>query len=267
MLIKNFFFIFILFLFTKGFSIFVGNPSEPTFFSDGIFTSDKKNISLRLAYLYDNIYNAKFLNNTVGITNNISLKTQMQGSVITLNFFNRLDLLAILSNCKTTYFDTTENNKMFDSNFGWGVGLKLLFFKSKNMDLSIGSKYFETTQKPNYFVIEDIVFLTNQKFSQKIQILQASLAMSYRTNFLSPYVGAIASCRKYTKILPKPLVLTNLEGGGITALFQTKDSSLKDVYGLVAGMSVSNLHKNLNLTIETRYIDLFSYAFIGSFRF
>ena len=53
-------FLFLLFFFRPALAFWVGNPSNPTFFQQGIISSKKNGVSVRVGYLSDFTYNAKF---------------------------------------------------------------------------------------------------------------------------------------------------------------------------------------------------------------
>ncbi|NGX34877.1 MAG: hypothetical protein K1060chlam1_01237 [Candidatus Anoxychlamydiales bacterium] len=269
-LLKIFIFLF-LFFFSKAFSIVVGNPSDPGIYSNGFFSSKEKNATFRASYLYNNIYKAEYKNNTnMQATSDVKIK--IFASVLTFNFFNRLDLYAILGKVNYEFVDVDDTLFFQDDGFAWGTGFKLLLYKGNKIDFSFDGKYFSTKQRADYFVIEKLVYTLNGPFRQRFEEVQGSFAISYKTNLLIPYIGATflytldTDFFPYTRIIPKPLVRI-LSRGDDLAIFETRDMKPKDYFGAVLGISVINKQKNATLNLETRVNDQNAFAFVGTLRF
>lgn len=268
--LKKLIFVF-LFLFSKAFTIVVGNPSDPGLYLDGFFSSKKKMASFRASYLYNNIYKAEYKNN-VSLQATSDVKMKIFASVLTFNFFNRLDLYAILGKANYSFLDVDDALFFKNDNFAWGAGFKLLLLKGNKIDFSFDGKYFSTKQRVNFFVIEKLVYNLNEPFRQHLEEVQGSFAISYKTHFLIPYIGATflytldTDFFPYTRIVPKPLVLI-LSRGDDLALFETRELKPKDLFGAVLGISIINRHKNTTLNLETRVIDQNAFAFVGTLRF
>ncbi|NGX30213.1 MAG: hypothetical protein KR126chlam4_01429 [Candidatus Anoxychlamydiales bacterium] len=268
--LNNFIFIF-LFLFSKAFSIVVGNPSDPGLYLDGFFSSNEKVASFRASYLYNNIYKQEFKNN-VNLQATSDVKMKIFASVLTFNFFNRLDLYAILGKANYEFTDVDDALFFQDDNFAWGAGFKLILFKGNKIDFSFDGKYFSTKQRANSFVLEKLIYTLDGPFRQRLEEVQGSFAISYKTNFLIPYVGATflytldTEFFPHSRIIPKPLVRI-ISRGDNSAIFETRDMKPKDLFGAVLGISIINNHKNTTLNLETRVIDQNAFAFVGTLRF
>ncbi|NGX36137.1 MAG: hypothetical protein K1000chlam1_00974 [Candidatus Anoxychlamydiales bacterium] len=263
--------VFIFFLFSNAFAIIVGNPSDPGLFLDGIFTSKAKNSSIRASYLYNNIYKAKYLNN-LNLKAKSDVKMKIIASVLTFNVYNRLDLYTILGKANYEFLDVNDALSFSDAAFAWGAGLKLLLFKGKNIDFSFDGQYFSTKQRFDFFVVEKLIYNLMGPFKHHLEEIQGSFAISYKTPFLIPYIGATfiytlnTDYFPYSQIIPKPVVRI-LERGDDLAIFETGDLKPRDNFGAVLGISLINKQKNATLNIETRVEDQFAFAFVGTLRF
>lgn len=260
-----------LFFFTKAFSIVVGNPSDPGLYLDGFFSSKEKKTSLRASYLYNNVYKQEFKNN-LRLQATSDIKMKIFASILTFNFFNRLDLYGILGKANYKFLDVDDSLSFQDDGFVWGAGLKLILFKGEKIDFSFDGKYFSTKQRANFFIIENLQYNLDGPFRQHFEEVQGSFAFSYKTNFLIPYVGATflyvldTDFFPYTRIKPKPLVRI-ISREDARAIFETADMKPKDYFGAVLGISIINTHKNTTLNLETRVVDQNAFAFVGTIRF
>jgi len=260
---KTIFITFFLF-YTKIFALVVGNPSDPGIYSNGIFISNKKNVSLRASFLYNNIYKGrfqeKFKNLTSTPSDSSNIKMQIYSGILTFNFFNRLDIYGILG---TTNLQI-DQEIYTDRKLAWAAGFKAILLKIHHFDCSIDAKYFYTLQKPKYFISEKIVYPLVTSLEQKLEEYQLCFAISYVTNFLIPYAGATFL---YSTITSNPkvafMVLPDLERQWV----DIKDSKTSRNYGLVLGISILNNKYQANINLETRMFDQNGFAFVGTFRF
>lgn len=263
-------FIFLL-LITKAFSIVVGNPSDPGLYLDGFFTSKTKNASFRASYLYNNIYKTEFKNN-VNLQARSDITMKIYASILTFNFFNRLDLYAILGKANYKFLDIDDALFFTDDNFAWGAGFKLILFKGNKIDFSFDGKYFSTKQRADFFILEAQSYNINGPFRQHFEEVQGSFALSYKTHFLIPYVGATflytldTEYFPYSRITAKPKVRM-LSRDDTLVVFETRDLKPENFIGAVLGISIINKHKNATLNLETRVIDQNAFAFVGTLRF
>jgi len=262
---------FIFFLFSKAYSLVVGNPSDPGLFENGVFTKNKKVASFRASYLYDNIYKVEYTNN-LQLQAKTNVKMKVLASILTLNFYNRLDLYGILGKANYEFLDIGDALLLTDDNFAWGAGLKLLLYKGKNIDFSFDGKYFSTKQHPSFFLIEKLVYTFEGSNTHHLEEIEGSLALSYKTNLLIPYVGATFVYTlntdefPHSRIVPDPLVKILSRGEDLVE-YETGDLKPKMNFGAVIGISIINKRKNATINIETRVIDQNAFAFIGTLRF
>lgn len=260
-----------LFFLPKVFSIAVGNPSDPGLYLNGVFTSNKKIASFRASYLYNNIYKSEYKSN-VSLDAKTDVKMKIFASILTLNFFNRLDLYGILGQANFKFLGIEDALEFNDSGFAWGGGFKLILYKGNSIDFSFDGKYFSTKQRFDFFIVEKLIYTLDEPFCQHLEEIQGSLAISYKTPFLIPYIGATflytldTDIFPYSRIVPHPLVSV-LNRGKDKALFETREFKPQDYFGALLGISLIDKQKNATLNLELRLIDQNAFAFIGSFRF
>jgi hypothetical protein len=241
--------------------LIVSNPSDPCLYQNGLITCYQQKYSFRVGYLYNNIYKGRFEDKFNGLESTPSdIQLCLNASVLTINFYNRLDIYGILgtSNLQIDQMIYTDRRLAF------GAGFKTILLKMRCFDFSFDGKYFQTNQKPQYFVVDKNVFPLASSFEQKLEEYQASLALSYRTNFLIPYIG---STYLYSSISPNPKVGFLTLPGGSSLLFETNDSITRKKWGMVLGISVINRKNQANINIEARVFDQNAFAFLGTIRF
>lgn len=247
--------------FTKIYGLVVGNPSDPDLYSNGLFTSCKKKYSLRASYLYNNIYKGKFEDKFQGLESTPSdIQLCLQAAVMTLNLYNRLDIYGILGSSNLQIDQLIYTNRRC----AWGAGLKALLIKIKCFDFSLDGKYFQTNQKPQYFVVNKEVYPLGSSFEERYEEYQVSLSLSYKTNLLIPYIG---STYLYSTITPNPHGGLLILPDSSSIFFETNDSITRKKWGMVLGVSVINRKNQGNLNIETRVFDQNAFAFLGTLRF
>ncbi|EKE22094.1 MAG: major outer membrane protein [uncultured bacterium] len=253
--------IFIMFSVINLHGIIVGNPSDPCLYTNGLISSCAKNYSFRISYLYNNVYKGKFQDKFPTLSSTPSdIRYLLQASIATFNIYNRLDLYAILGTTNLQIDQMVYTNRKF----AWGAGFKVLLYKQNCFDLSLDGKYFQTNQKPQYFVVDKSVYPLATSLQQTLEEYQASLALSYKTNFLIPYIGTTFL---YSVITPEPKGGLLTLPGGESLFFDTSDSISREKWGMALGISIINKKNQANLNIETRIFDQNAFSFLGTLRF
>ena len=239
----------------------ISNPSDPKMHSLGVIFLKTNNISIRTGYLYTNLYNGKFEDKMKipGSSTPSDIQMNISAALINLNFFQRLDLLAILGTSDLQIDQTIYT----DRNFLAGCGLKWLMFNLFNLDFALDGKFFQTEQSSTYFVVEKEVYYLKNKLIQTIRSYEASLGFSYSKPFLKPYVGATFL---YSEILPNYKV-GFLKFQGYELDFDTNDAENRRFFGLAVGMSFLNKKNQSSITLESKMFNENSISLIGQIRF
>ncbi len=167
-------------------AMMAGNPADPALMEKGICTNYSL-ISFRVGYTSDWIYKQRFKDEFL-IREDVHTRNQLStyAGMATLNFIKRLDLYAILGASRLEVDDQIFSKRAYS----WSVGSKVMFLKHKNLYLGADVKYFETDQKPRYFVIEGSAYNVVGEFRAKLLEAQASLGMAYKYSLFVPYVNA-----------------------------------------------------------------------------
>lgn len=166
--------------------MFSGNPSDPALMEKGII-SKFSSVSFRAGFMVDWMYKQRFQEEFL-IKEEVHTKNQLStfAGMATLNFIKRLDLYAYLGSSRMQVDEQIYSKRAFS----WCVGSKLVFLKHKNFFLGTDLKYFETDQKPKYFVVEGLAYNIVGEFRAKYFEAQGSLGMGYRASIFVPYINA-----------------------------------------------------------------------------
>jgi hypothetical protein len=178
----------------------IGNPAQPVIQKQGVILTSPTWWSFRAGYLDDYVYRAKFKDEfKIGHipTTSSYIKLSTDAALITLNFKNVFDLYGIAGSSKLQLDHEVYTN----SEPAWGFGTKFIFFRSGGFRIGADFKYFETDQKPSFFVSEGLPYNVESDFTLKYTEIQAAVGMSYKTRLLSPYIQATYLM---AKLDPKP---------------------------------------------------------------
>ena len=192
--------IFIISIITSNlFCMYIGNPSNPRIYSDGIFSKNKY-FYIKAGYVFDNLYSSKNKDEFViedSTSTYLSLKSNL--SLVSVNVMNWIDIYTFLgaSNMKM-------DNQVFTSDrFCWCVGSKFFLYKNNSYTLSVDGKYLRTRQNVEQFIVDDLIFpILTPHFSYLYEEYQAACLFSYRINSFIPYLGL---SYLYSTISPYPM--------------------------------------------------------------
>lgn len=251
--IKNTFmrkYFFILFLSSSLFSSYVANPyfvkiPEGFFFKNKFF-------NMRFGYLFSNMYQSKYKDKYANSANPYFFSIQTQSGMVILNFFQKMDFIAMLGNSKIEI----DKEIFTDNHFSFCVGSKILLLQNHNLDFALDVKYFRTKQDTYYFLVEKKVFpIITEDFGYLYEELQGSLAASYKIEHLIPYA---AITYLHSTIEPYPLERGLIRYPSpmqdtIETFLTAKESKNVKIWGAVLGTSF--YHKNFLVNIEGRFFD------------
>lgn len=259
--VKVFYLITLLTLTTHVNALYVGNPSAPCYLQDGILIEKKPGFSIRTGYLTEYVYQASFVDEfetTQTSRTNASLST-ISGMAV-LNVLDRWDIYMLVGTTKLKMEQMIEANR----NFSWAIGTTATMYRGENFSLGADLKYFETDQKPNFFLVNGLVRPLEGPFRLELQEIQAAIAGSYDIGYFVPYIGLTYL---FSKISPVPtLGLISIPERDLILEFEANPSINHKKIGLVLGTSlVSN--ETMNLNVETRMIDQNALNISGQLRF
>ncbi|MDE3045358.1 MAG: hypothetical protein KGJ02_01765 [Verrucomicrobiota bacterium] len=229
----------------------VGNPAQPALLPDGIFLNESPTWSFRAAFLDDYIYAQHYQAEFFGALDEkppvLSLATD--AALFTLNLHRWVDFYGIIGSAKLQMDEEIYTRR----ELAWGFGAKILLFAWRGLTIGCDVKYFESDQKPLYFVSDgkalDIV--TNNVYLQ-YQDVQGSLGFAYRTTFICPYV----QCSYIgAKISPRPSTfLVNVPGYEDPMDASIRSFIPKTRWGLAIGATLIAGTKG-TISLESRFFN------------
>jgi hypothetical protein len=229
----------------------IGNPNQPGLLTAGIISNNSSWCSIRIGYIDDYVYQQRFKDEyrIEGlIRTKTFLKLSTHAAIATLNLRNWIDLYGIVGNSRMQL-----DREIFTKNeLSWGVGIKLAFFQSGNFAIGTDVKYFETDQKPLYFVSDGLAYNILSSYRLKYHEIQGALGMCYRNKMIVPYVHATYII---SKMEPQPMVvLVRLPDTGDMTDIISKSIMGQRRWGMAVGATLIGNDK-ISLSVESRFFN------------
>ncbi len=249
-------------LFSPLSAMLVGNPAQPILVEKGIWTP-RYWCSFRVGYLDDWVYKQRFRDEfkLEGVTHTRTfLKLSTYAGIATLNFKNRLDLYGIVGSSRLQIDEEIFTKRALS----WAVGSKLVWLKHKNLFFGADVKYFETNQKPKYFVVDGMAYNIVSNYRLRYKEIQGALGMSYRAWMFAPYVNATYIL---THIQPDPpIVLVRFPDMDEIVDLESKSIVGKKHWGMALGLTLVDSSK-ASLSFEWRVFNQNAIDVNGEIRF
>ena len=254
----------LLLLFSPLWSLFAivnGNPGEPALLTNGIICHSP-NWSFRIGYMGDYVYKEQFrdefeINGCVSTTTFIKLYTN--AGLLTFNLKKRLDVYGILGASRIQI----DEEAFSKTRFGWGVGAKAVIYQTKHWIIGADLKYYESDQKPLYFICERSAYNIVSDYELKYYEAQGSLGVTYRTKYIAPYINAsyISS-----RLSPDPAIaVVRLPSTDYLVDVISKSIINQERFGLTLGATLID-QKTMLLSVEWRLINQNSIDVLGEIR-
>ena len=242
----------------------VGNPSAPALIQKGIFASSDTWIDARTGYEGDFVADGRM--DQLGGARVDSYEQDTNSGTFTLNFLGRLDLYGVFGSSKAEANWRFENSAaqtitrietQTKSHFLWAVGSRALLYEWGNVSLGVGGRYSFCNYTPSWLTANGIdQSVTGADFLWKEW--QVNLDLSYKIDFLIPYVGVKYSyAEAKLKGFPTP-ISAGLAGENS---FKTRVP-----VGVYVGCTLSN-GSYFMLNLEGRLVDEEAVTVSGDFRF
>ena len=172
---------------------YFGNVAQPALQTDGLVSSPSR-YSLRAGcfadYLYRQRFNEEF--KIAGVNNPASyLQLSTEAGTVTLNFKNWCDVTAILGSSQMQL----DHDVFSKRQFAWGIGGTLLIYQNENFFVGLNLKYFESEQKPLYFVSGGYAY---------------NIVSNYTMNYFEEQAAIGAGSLPHPNNLPVPLCHVHL---------------------------------------------------------
>jgi hypothetical protein len=248
---KTFFFLCLLGLTARLFSLPVGNSDNPALAQKGIFSSENTAVNFRLGYEASLGFDRR-LKQQVGFDVD-EFKVMTNEGSFTLNICKRLDLFSTLgafhstsswrvSSATTLNLIKTETGE----NFVCSVGANAILFEWGNAALGAGGRYLWNHSPLTKLQINGVdENISDAKLTYNEW--QANLGISYKLGFLVPYIGGQFSSARCC--VSSPFVTGIAPDGGNTNHLQSRQ-----IPGLYLGCSIL-LGKQAFINAEARLFD------------
>lgn len=245
------------------FALFVGNPADPSLYSKGYFLG-RTLFSLRLGAYGDTMLRQKFKDEfpIPGISSSPSyLSLLSSGGSLALNYNRRFDLYTLLGSSRSQVDHEIYSRRTFS----WGVGAKWAFLVSRCFRMGLNAQYFQSEQRPAYFLGNGAPYNVAAPYTLTISDLQGAFGFTYKIGFLSPYINATYF---YTKIEPNPLraVIQDPFDPSTTLDADSKSVVSNRRFGMTLGATILSAHC-ANVNIEARMLNQNGVSLSGELRF
>ncbi len=226
----------------------VGNPGQPGLQCDGIFYTPPTWWSFRVAYYDDYIYQERFrdefkIDDIPRSKSNMKLSTF--AAQVSLNFKDRIDIYGIIGSSKIKIDDEIFSKRRLCG----GLGTKLVIFREGNFYFGADFKYFESDQKPIFFVVDGQPYNILSDFRLKYHEIQAAAGCTYAIWIFAPY---IAATYLIPKIEPHPhIAVVRLPDFDLEVDVTTKSVTGIKRWGMALGLTLIDKSK-ASLAFEWR---------------
>ncbi len=253
---------FFLLSFSSLSAMLVGNPAQPALFKYGLVTNPYS-VSFRFGYLDDWVYKQRFKDEfkLEGVTHTRTfMKLSTYAGLLTVNIKKRFDLYGIVGSSRMQIDEEIFTKRAL----GWGIGGRLVLFKKGNFYCGVDGSYFQTNQKPRYFVVEGLPFNIVSKFRLKYRETQGALGIAYRFGPFTPYINGTYL---HTKIEPEPPVLL-VRLPDISEIVDVESKSIlgQKRWGMALGATLVGCEK-ISLSFEWRAFNQNALNINGELRF
>ncbi len=241
--------------------MWVGNPADPSLLECGLFRNKPSWWSFRAGYLDDWVYQQEFRENSKISHTKTFTKLSTYAGLLTLNFKNRVDVYGLVGSSRIQIDQEIFTKRAL----GWGIGTKWVFWKEKDFFFGGDIKYFETNQKPRYFLMDGLAYNIVTPFRLEYSEIQAALGICCRAWIFAPY---IQGTYLITHIQPQPpVVLVRFpEENAISDDVPIRSSVGKKNWGMALGLTLVDSSK-ATLSVEWRAFNQNAIDVNGAVRF
>jgi hypothetical protein len=239
-----------LFASTALFSFVIGNPSQPSFNTEGLISSESAPLSFRAAYLDDYVYTQHFIGQ---FSPNLDQKPPVaqcstNAALLTCNLFRSVDLYGIVGSAQMQIDEEVFGQR----ELAWGIGTKVVMYRGRSICLGCDFKYFQTEQTPLFLVSGGFPLDVATPFNLRYTEYQGAIGLSYQTSFLCPYIqGTYLSA----KLEPTPHVFLVRVPGSDDKMDASISSFIgKDRWGMAVGATLI-MGSRGSLAIESRFFN------------
>lgn len=255
----------LIFLFScrLAYPILSGNVGNPVLFQKGVITAGDTWWGLRLGYMGDWVYSQKYRQEfCIGECTTTATTMQMytNAGVITWSILGRLELYGLLGASRMQI----DEEAFSKTRFGWGVGAKCVALKWGYLLVGFDGKYYESSQKPLYFVCDNLAYNLVSPYALLYKEWQGGIGISLDFGVFSPYANATYI---HSRIGPNPPVaLVRVPMMDLDVDIHSTSVVSSQKWGLAVGATLID-SKCATLSFEWRGINQNSLDVTGEIRF
>ncbi len=275
-----------LFVCTTGYSLPVGNPSEASLLTSGVWWGRHSDapcfrwwnaFSLRAGFYGDYVFNRnlRVRHPITNIKKVNETKISTSAGYLALNYYDWIDLFATLGGSKLQLHTDIGSfasssfigDVVFSSHFSWSIGARSILWKWNCFKIGIEGQYFSTVPYADYLVRFDTAALDYLDISDGLPYweYQVGMGLSYTFKTRTPTVAFIPYIAgKWSKGHFELNKINFQDDAGTTFAF--KNLSTNKEWGLAVGMTLS-WKEMTAATVEGRWGDEKAVYVNGQFRF
>jgi hypothetical protein len=246
------------------------NPETPSMIQEGFFFSSSCPVSLRAGYEGSFVFDRRMKqeNPAGGRIDNLKMDSHLGLAIV--NLWKRWDLFGGAGQARLRSdwrFEAPDANIYridLETHYGftWTIGTDFICYQWKGAIISLGGRYEQSKPSLLWITRDGQPFTVDKGSEMDWKEWQANASISYKIDFLIPYIGV-----KYSKVRG---TVTTIQGELIVPIASDGGESLKmesrKNWGMVLGCGLSN-SKYFQLNVEARLFDEEAGTVYGDFRF
>ncbi len=248
------------------------NPKSPSMIHEGFFFSPSSFIGCRAGYEGSFVFDRRMEQEDPEGGRVDEWKMDSHLGLAVVNLWDRLDLyggagqVRIRSAWRVEPLGQDISRIDLETHYGltWTVGANVICYEWKDFCFSVGGRYEEGDPALLWISSNGQPFALGKKSEMEWKEWQANASVSYKIDFLIPYIGvkyseAEATVTTFQDEMALPIAIASDDGSSL------KMESRK-IWGMVLGCGLSN-SKYFQLNIEARLFDEEGGVIYGDFRF
>lgn len=256
-------FLFPLFFLSSLSAMLVGDPSQPALTQCGVIFQTPCSFSFRAGYLDDWIYRLptqEISDDPDALLMHAHFQISTYAGQLTCNFARRLDLYGLVGSSRMQIDEEIFTKRALS----WGTGLKLIILQSGDWYLGTDFKYFQTNQKPRYFIIDGQPYNVVNRYLLNYKEYQVAVGVAYQISVCVPYCNVT-----YLETTMEPVprkVLVRLPDVDEKVDFPTARMENENKWGAALGLTFLD-NKRFTFSVEWRLVNQYAVDWNFDIRF
>ncbi len=240
-------------------ALYMGNPAEPQIIDDGFWISQDASFGLKIGYLGDRVADRKMRANSHGHSRIDKMTLSFDQGVLALNYLDRAEIYGMAGSMNGELSNRPHidnKRRQYETHDGWtaGTGGRFLLAQWGKIVIGIDGKIQWANPGMKWMAVDGVSKNTGGHL--KYCEWQASFALSYTADWLTPYLGV-----KYSNV--------HAAVSGIpSAIFPHGHFKMinRDRFGMALGCTLSP-GKKFDLFAEVQMFDEQGISFGGNLKF